>query len=201
MSHLTEEELIDVLMGEPHQATLDQHLAGCDTCTNELDLLRDGLTMARRGEPRIPLMVQPIISHTSMDKRIKTSRHIWMAAAAMFFLAIIGLRVEVSDGVLSMEFALIGRSNGVPAQKVQELEQELAQAVAAIEVQADMTQNQLDARMNAFYMERDRDMENFTSMLRTSMRERDMYNAKYLSDVDVRMERRLQEHGIKGKMQ
>ena len=69
MKHLKEEELIDVLMGEPHWEDLDRHLEECDSCRAQLETLQLGLDAARQAKPsqrsrcpgldRIPPGLQP----------------------------------------------------------------------------------------------------------------------------------------------
>lgn len=202
MNHLNEEQLIDVLMDEPRQPALDEHLATCEQCSEELNLLRDGLNLAQEVEPRVPLMVRPHLSHIQYKRRMNATRFTWLAAAAMLMLGVLGFRVEVGDGRMSMEFALFsGGTDAATAQRVEQLESELAMAVQVLEFQSETVQNQLDEFYNAFHQERQRDIETFNVLLRDEMQNRDLRNQQYLINAETQLMERIRAQKVTGALQ
>ena len=181
MRCLTEEELIDVLFDVPHDAKLDQHLASCDICSGRLEVLRTGAEGVKMVEPQIPEnMPHPFISSKIYKRRLTTSRITWFAAAAMFLLSILGFRMEVQDGNFAMQFAMFSTTQEDQSERIAQLEEKL---VSLIEMNAQMTQNQMDARFNAFYDERDNDINTFSKVLETKMEDFKLSNQTYLANV------------------
>lgn len=159
MTHLTEEQFIDILMGEPRNVELDQHLASCEACQMQMHLLKNGFTLAKAAEPEVPELNFPSINHRQLKKKTWWRRIAWGAAAAMFLLSILGFRMEVDDGSVAFEFALFGNGKGEQHQMA-DLEERLLQA---IDMNATMAQRQIDERFNAIFQEGEMKMGEFRS--------------------------------------
>lgn len=188
MKHLTEEEFIDVLFQVPHDARLDRHLEACEPCREQLETLRIGESAARSAEPVIPeQMPTPLISSRVFKRRLKINRLTWVAAAAMFLLSFLGFRMEFNNDQFSMQFSLLGGSQteSVETERIAHLEQRL---VEMIELNAELTQKQLDARFNALYDDRTQEIGAFSEALETKLQDLELANQLYLTDVKTDLE-------------
>lgn len=200
MTHLSETQLIDVLMQEPGHQQFQAHLTGCPQCRERLDKLKAGMMVARSAEPSVPLLFQPTIDHRTFDRRIRRTRLTWLAAAAVLLLGILGLRIEVGDSKLTLELALFSGS-GAAEQKIQDLEQRLAIATRAIELQGSLVQDQIDARFNALYQDRQKDMEDFSVLLQQQMENSEIQNQRYFLAVRDQLLDELTKDNDKGTLQ
>lgn len=186
MKHLTEEEFIDVLFQVPHDTRLDRHLEACQACSDQLETLRIGESAARSVEPVLPEhMPTPLISSRVFRRRITKSRLTWVAAAAMFLLSFLGFRMDYSDQQFSMQFSLLGNQPSVEEQRIAHLEQRL---VEMIEINAELTQKQLDARFNALYDDRSQEIGQFSQALETKLQDLEIANQLYLTNVKTDLE-------------
>ncbi len=199
MKRLTEEQLIDMAMGEPHPQEWDQRIADNPEDRERLAVLRAGLQAAREIEPKPPLMSVPPITYERFRRRTLLTRLSWAAAAAMLALSLLGLRVEVNDRGVAVQFSLLG-SDSKPSseERIALLEQRLLEA---IELKSALTQSQIDARLNAFYNERDRDLNAFSQALEVKMNDLDLNNARYLSVVNDNVAKLERERELRGKLQ
>jgi hypothetical protein len=186
MKHLTEEEFIDVLFEVPHDARLDRHLASCEACQQQLETLRLGEQAARSVEPVIPEdMPTPMISSRFFKRKVRVNRLTWVAAAAMFLLSVLGFRMEYNQNQFSMQFSLVGTQSSAEEERIAHLEQRL---VEMIELNAELTQQQLDARFNALYDDRNQDIGVFSEALETKMKDLELANQLYLTNVKTDLE-------------
>lgn len=194
MKHLSEEEFIDVLFQVPHDTQLDQHLAACASCSDQLETLRLGESAARRAEPAIPAnMPTPLISSRVYKRRLTVSRLTWVAAAAMFLLSFLGFRMEYNQNQFSMQFSLLGgEQTQVEEERIAHLEQRL---VEMIEINAELTQKQLDARFNALYDDRSQDIGAFSEALETKLQDLELANQMYLTNVKTDLEGTIKAQG------
>ncbi len=198
MTHLREEEFIDVLMGEPHSSILEQHLADCGDCRKRMHQLEQGLHLAREAEPRIPLMVVPKISYRAFKRRSIFSKLTWVAAAAMLLFSLFGLRLEVGASGFALQFSWLGQGSNHAESRIQELESNL---MSAIELNAALTQSQLDARFNALLEERDDEIGSFSRALNTKITDFKLQNALFLASAKEELSTAAREREMRGKLQ
>ena len=125
MNHLSEEQMIDILMQEPHEMSWRRHLDGCDNCQERFQILEEGLRMARDSKPAVPLMPVPRISFDKYRRTTVRSRMTWLAAAAMLLLSFSGLSLKVDGNGLNVQFGLPGMDSGAQNTRVADLEREL----------------------------------------------------------------------------
>lgn len=201
MKHLTEEELIDVLMDEPRDKALDQHLEACPPCMEQLSVLKTGLGGARLVEPEIPLMARPLITHSQFTRKEKAQRMTWMAAAAILLFGLLGFRMEVGNGKMTMEFAIFGGGDQVSEARIAMLEQDLANTLQLMELQSLRTEEQMNQRFNAVYEDGHYNLEQIRVMLDSRMEEAELQNALYFNDVNDKVKETLRKNGFKGKLQ
>jgi len=202
MKHLTEEELIDVLMNEPRDKALDQHLENCPPCLDQMSVLKAGLGGVRLAEPQIPLMARPTISHSQFKRREKTFRMTWMAAAAILMFGLLGFRLEVGDGKMTMEFAFFNGNDGsVSDQRIAMLEQDLANTIQLLEMQSIRTEEQMNQRFNAVYEDGHYNLQQIQVLLNNRMEEAELKNALYFNDVNDKVTETIRKSGFKGKLQ
>lgn len=114
MRHLREDEFIDVLMGESHEKSLDEHLAHCAECTQNLSTLTSGLGAVRSAEPRVPLMALPPITYKSFERRRKSFQRVWLAAAAILIMGLLGLKVQIGNSQMTVQFSFLGAGTAPP---------------------------------------------------------------------------------------
>lgn len=190
MRHLTEEEMIDVLMGDGVGPALKLHLQECPECGDQMQTLERGLFAAQQVKPRMPLAAVPLISYERFQRQRKTSRMTWLAVAAMLLLALMGFRAEIGSNGLTVQFALFHGTGSHDEQRIAALEERLMQA---LEVQSAMTQEQLDERFNAFFMDQDQEFGEFTQVVNTNLKTSNLENERkmmQLTDVLVRQNRK-----------
>jgi len=139
MSHLSEEQIIDVVMGEAAEPAWERHLTACSDCRAKRDRVELGLRAARAVKPRVPLMPVPTISYEKYKRGTMKVRMAWIAAAAVLLLSLSGLRIEVDGDGLAIQMGLPGLGGGGNAAKLAELEdkyQRLHYAMAANEIRS-----------------------------------------------------------------
>lgn len=197
MTHLREEDFIDLLLGEPHSSKLDRHLATCNGCREQMRVLEHGLGLAREAEPRAPIMVVPKISYRSFKRRSIFSKLTWVAAAAMLLFSLFGLRLEVGSQGFALQFSWLGRSTGNTESRIRDLESNF---MKAIELNAALTQSQLDARFNALFEERDQEMGSFSKALHTKMTDLTFQNALFLASAKEELSATARERELRGKL-
>ena len=154
MRHLSEEDIIDVVMGETTDPAWERHLEACPDCRAEVDRIELGLSAARAVKPRVPLMPVPSISYEKYKRGTVKVRMAWIAAAAALLLSLSGLRIEVGGDGLAIQMGLPGLGTGAASSKLAELEdkyQTLHYAVAANEIRS----NQLLASFQEEIEDRD----------------------------------------------
>jgi len=199
MTHLNEGQFIDILMGEPRSAALDQHLAECAQCKAQMAVLRGGLNLAKVAEPQIPDLRLPPIKYRDIKRRAVGRRLVWMAAAAMFLLSILGFRMEVRDGGWAMQFSLLkGASQTSETESIAALEKRLLEA---IELNSALTQNQLDARFDAIYQEREMVLGNLQETVARKVEGLELQNHENLLAVRNEFAGDLEKLKVEGKLQ
>ncbi|MDJ0838609.1 MAG: hypothetical protein QNK37_18980 [Acidobacteriota bacterium] len=124
MNHLSEEQMIDILMQEPHDAAWRRHLEGCDPCQERFQVITEGLEAARNAKPAVPLMPVPRITYDKYRRAIRRSRMTWLAAAAVLILSLSGFTLKIDGNGLNIQFGLPGMGGGQSAQ-VADLERQL----------------------------------------------------------------------------
>ena len=159
MKHLTEAEFIDMVMGDLSQPSLNNHLATCSHCRLKLEEIQLGLEAAVEHKPKVPLMVAPKISYTKFKRQSLLTRITWAAAAAILLLSFTGFRLEVDQKGFSFQFSLMGSSQSVDEEKMAMMESRI---VELIELNAAITQQQLDQRFNAMFQDQSRDLGEFS---------------------------------------
>lgn len=200
MTHLNEGQFIDILLGEPRSAALDQHLAKCAQCQGQLAVLRGGLNMARIAEPEIPDLRLPPIKYRAFKRKALGRRLIWMAAAAMFLLSFLGFRMEVGDGGWAMQFSLLNSSKQTQSESesIAALEKRLLEA---IELNSTLTQNQLDARFDEIYQEREHVLGNLQETVDRKVEGLQLQNAEQLLAVRNEFAGDIEKLKVEGKLQ
>ncbi len=203
MKHLTEVELIDVLMDEARDKSLDAHLQACSACAAQLAELKTGLGGARLVEPEIPLMARPMISHTQFKRQDKTRRMTWIAAAAILMFGLLGFRMEIGNGQMTMQFSFFngGGGDGVSEQRIAMLEQDLANTRQLLELQSIRTEEQMNQRFNAVYEDGHYNLEQIRVLLDNRMQDAELKNALYFNDVNDQIKETLRKQGFKGTLQ
>ncbi len=197
MRHLNEEEMIDVLMGDGVGPALKLHLQECPDCGEQLATLERGLSVARQAKPKMPLTAIPLISFERFQRQRKTSRMTWMAVAAMLVLALMGFRAEVGANGLVVQFALFHKTENRDDQRIAALEQRLMQA---LEVQSSMTQEQLDERFNAFFMDQDQEFGEFTRVVNSNLKNSNLENERKMLQMNDALLRQNRKEGALGTM-
>ena len=199
MTHLNEGQFIDILLGEPRSAALDQHLAQCADCRAQMAVLKGGLNLARIAEPQIPDLRLPPINYRGFKRRAVGRRLVWMAAAAMFLLSMLGFRMEVGDHGWAMQFSLLNRADKpVASESIAALEKRLLEA---IELNSTLTQNQLDARFNAIYQEREQVLGNLQETVNRKVEGLELLNAEQLLAVRDEFTGNIEKLKVEGKLQ
>ena len=200
MNHLNEEQMIDLLLGEVQDRDAEGHLTGCEACADRYDLLQKGLAGARKIKARMPLMPVPTISFDKYRRRTRKSRLTWLAAAAMLFISILGCRVEIGPQGVVIQFALLGQG----PQSTNNAETRLAaletRVVEALEINKSLTQLQMDARFNAFSMERDNELGQFTQVLRQNLESLDLSHDHKLVALEDDLLAAIRKDNIKGQL-
>ena len=197
MTHLKEEEFIDVLLGEPHDVGLKQHLEQCEACATQMETLRLGLEATREVEPTVPLMAVPRISHRRFKRRQMVTRISWIAAAAMLLFSLLGFRLEINNEGFAIQFALPGSGAQVSEQKVAELEERLK----VMELNAAIAQSDLDARFNMLFEETGEERRAFSEALDMKMTDLRIENANYLSSIRADLQDGFRKPDTRGKLQ
>ena len=177
MRHLSEEELIDVLMGEPRDDERARHLAECPPCQERFRLIAEGLEVAKAAEPIVPAMPKRHISFARFKHRALIRRTAALGAAAMLVLSLLGFQLKFDAQGFSMGFALFGTTTNNQEQRIAALEERLLEA---IELNAQLTQREVDRRFDAVYEDRDENLGVFTEALTDKMKEFELKNAEYL---------------------
>lgn len=182
MKHLSEEQLIDILMDEPRDAALDQHLAECPPCSERYRLIADGLTMAEAAEPVIPEMPRPMISHRVFRRRTWVKRAVAFPIAAMLVLSLLGFGFQSNQNGFSVQFSLLGGNTTAQNQeeRIANLEKRLLEA---IELNAKLTQNQMDTRFEAVFQERDQNLREFSTALNDQIKGIELQNSEHMVDL------------------
>ena len=202
MRHLKENELIDVLFAELHDSALDAHLADCEECAAKLRHLESGMDAARAVEPKVPLMALPPITYKNFERRRKSFRKLWFAAAAILVMGLMGFRMEVGDGKMTMEFAFFGRGgDSVSEARIEDLEKSLMMAMDAIEVQSTMTQQQMDARFNQLYLDQNREYNDLQAVLARYGKNTQLENQSHLAAMKEQLIEEVRKAGFKGQLQ
>ena len=199
MTHLREEDVLDIVMGEGCEPDVRTHLASCASCQERVGSIREGLSFVRDINPSMPTMRQPKISFWKFKRRQLFARASWLAAASLLLFSLLGLRFEVNGEGLAVQFALFGRGQDPRTlERVAALEDRLIQA---LELNATLTQHQIDARLNAFYADRGQDFDLFSNALNRKMERFEQINALYLVSLQEDVAHSLRERELKGKLQ
>lgn len=184
MKHLSEEQFIDVLMEESHSKASMEHLSECQPCADRLLTLKRGLSAARAVQPRMPLTAVPVLSYDKFAKQRKSVRHTWLAVAAMLLLAVTGFRMEIGKQGVTLQFALFKESTQ-PAQTISELEQRLAsEFMDALNLQAVRMQNQLDTRLDTFYLDNDQEMGEFSQVVNRNLTHYNLEQERKMAEIE-----------------
>jgi len=197
MTHLQEEQFIDLLLGEPRSVTLDEHLAKCLQCQQQLAKLEKGMALAKLVEPDMAQVKYPSVSYGGYKQKALKTRLVWLAAAAMFILSLLGFRLESNKGSWSVQLSLLGK-NQEQSQQIAALEQRLLEA---IELNNKMTQSQLDARFHAIYQEREQDFGDLREVVVREMRDLETSNSQQLIAVRDEFKGDLEKFKVEGKLQ
>lgn len=199
MNHLREDQFIDVLMGEPRSASVDMHLAECTACQNNMQGLQDGLRAARIAEPRVPTMPLLPIRFAKFKRQSMMTRLAWLGAAAMLFLSLLGFRVEFSDQGFSMAFSLWQQpATTQNEERIRELETTLA---IALDEMHNMTQQQINMGLAAFYAERDQEIGSFQAVMANKFQELSFDQAENAVTLKQEFEDLLRKDDVRGKLQ
>lgn len=198
MRHLTEEEFIDLLMGEIDDPELEAHLRACLECGERMDVLKDGVVATRAVEPKIPDMMLPRISYGDFKRRMMMMRLGWVAAAAVLIFSFLGLRFEMNQNGVSLAFSVLGSQNeNVAEARIAELEDRLLEV---IEVNAQLTQTQIDQRFDAIHQERDEDFERYAVALGDRINTFETQNAVNIATVREELLNKEREDGVRGTL-
>ncbi|CAM2011146.1 hypothetical protein [Acanthopleuribacter pedis] len=186
MKHLSEEQLIDILMNEPRDAALDQHLAECPPCNERYRLIADGLSVAEAAEPIIPEMPRPMISHAAFRRRTWLKRAVVLPLAAMLVLSLLGFGFQSDQDGFSVQFSLLGTQTTAANHdaRIADLEQRLLEA---IELNTKLTQNQMDSRFEAVFQERDQNLREFSTALNAQIKGIELQNSENMVDLREEM--------------
>ena len=197
MNHLNEEQFIDILMEEPHDKALDEHLAQCDPCRDQMTTLEKGLSGAQMSKPRMPLMAIPTLTYGKYAKHRKTTRYTLLAAAAMLLLSVLGFRMEMSgDKGLVVQFAIFGQveESAASEARIAELEDQLTLVL-------DNVSSIVQGQMNAFYNERDEEVGDFQDVLYKSMVTHELEYEKKMIDLKDDFHGQMRKLEVRRKMQ
>ena len=194
MKHLQEEELIDVLMGEPHWADLDRHLESCETCAANLATLRAGLAAARESKPEVPLMPLPMVSYRGLRRKALMTRLTWVAAAAALVISLLGFRAEIGPDGFSMSFGRFGTS--AQEERLAFLESSLMDIM-----DNSVRRTEIDNYMNANLMEREKDLGEFRTTVDNRVTDFEYQVKLALADLQEEKEKDQREKDLRGKMQ
>jgi len=143
-------ELAGLVYDEPApdaRAVLEEHLAGCAPCREELAVLRDTRRMLARWEtpavaedPRV--LARAIVRQVGGEstplaaapRRGRLMRFTAMAsataAAGLFLLALLGTHASVENGRLEFSFGLPGAQPARPSLQGQPLDEDLVRSIA-----------------------------------------------------------------------
>lgn len=184
MKHLSEEQLIDVLMDEPRDPALDRHLEDCPPCSERFRLIADGLYMAQTAEPEIPEMPRPMISHAYFRRRTWLRRAVALPLAAMLVLSLLGFGFQSNQDGFSVQFSLLGKgTNQASVQQEERINELEARLLEAIELNAKLAQNQMDSRFEAVFQEREQNLSEFSTALNAQIKGIKLQNAEYMVDL------------------
>lgn len=197
MTHLDESQFIDILLGEPRSAKIDQHLESCDLCQQQMDVLRKGMLIAQVGEPDISQVRYPKINYSKFRRKAIWTRVVWGAAAAMFLISLLGFRFESNQGSWSFELSLLGNQKQSENQQIAALEKRLMEV---IDVNTQLTQAQLDARFNAIYEERTEELGSFRDAVVSGMERIELDNNRQLIAVRDEFKGDLERMKLEGKL-
>jgi len=201
MTHLNEEELVDVVLGESRVPEHVHHLSGCDACSRKLETLKSGLAAIRavdHGDFRIS---RPL-THRHFWQRLWGRRFLAAAAAVLIGLSILGFRVEIEPSGVAIQFDII-RTNQSPS--VAALEKRLKDAEQrfeeGIQIHAAMNQAQLEERFNAIYMERGQELQEFGHQVQSNLVNLDENNALMVAALRNDLYDALKKESLKGTIQ
>lgn len=198
MSHLNEEQFIDVLMEETRDPELLSHLDSCGSCQEQMSTLRLGLRGARESMPRMPLMAVPTISYSKFARFNKRRSMMWLAAAAMFLFSILGFRMEIGGNGLVIQFAMFGQTPTTVSSQDDELRALLPETFDLQEVRL---QQSMDARFNAFQQESQEMMLNLVHQVNQSFEAQDLQRDDKLIAVQDDLREWFRKQDLKGKLQ
>jgi len=194
MNHLKEEELIDVVMGEPHWADLDRHLEQCKECAGKLATLRIGLEAVRDSKPEVPLMPLPMVSYRGLRHKALLTRLGWVAAAACLLVSLLGLRVEIGEKGFSMAFGRFSEPSY--EQRLSFLERNILDIMDNSVAHAD-----LNNYLTANQLEREDNLGDFRENVANRVTDIEYKVKLLIADFQEANDKKLREQELRGKLQ
>lgn len=202
MKHLSEEQMIDLITGEPSSPDVHDHLEQCAGCREEVGLLRNGMEAVKSVKPQMPLAPVPLVSYERFNRHRQFVKKAWIAAAAMFLLSLMGLRIEVGSNGLVVQLAIFQKQPATTELQVQEqrLDAVEARLLDALEAHSNRTQNQMDARFNAFYMDRDQELGEFSQVLNSNLTNVGLTQDQKLLLLEAELIQQAREKEVRGQL-
>lgn len=199
--HLDESTMLDLALGESRDAAAESHLAVCDRCRDQVSLLREGLSLARDGAPTMPDLAQRPFTYAFFQRRLWSRRLIQLSAAALLLLSLLGFSFRSGPTGLEVQFSVLGLNRGQSMAQVQKLEQRLeatqARLSEAMDLQAAVAQEQFQQRLNAFYLERAQELQEFTNQVEDNIRFIEFNNRQAIAAVQLEMREALNRNELK----
>lgn len=184
MTHLNEEQIVDLLLEEPGAEALRPHLEHCAECRDRFDRAASGLRATRAAAPRVPEMPRLPISYRRFQRTALLTRAGWIAAAAMFALSLMGFQFEYEQGRFAVGFSLAGafqeETASADAERIAELESRLLEA---IELKSELTRSSVDARFEALYQERGEELYRMSDDFKRALENMELQQAQYAGAV------------------
>lgn len=199
MKHLSEEQMIDMITGEDTSPELREHLELCDACRDEVALLRNGFEAVKSVKPRMPLAPVPVISYERFNRHKSFVKKAWIAAAAMLLISLMGLRVEIGGNGLVVQLAIFQGQSDSQAQE-QRLAAVEARLLDALEAHSSRTQDQMDARFNAFYMDRDQELGEFSQVVNRNLTNAELSHEQKLLLLEASLLQQAKEKSARSQL-
>lgn len=201
MTHLNEEQLVDLALGEADAPGHLRHISNCDACRQKLETLQVGLAALRAADQPDFGMSRPL-THRRFWQRLWGRRFLAAAAAVLIGLSILGFRVEVDPSGVAVQFVMLGTHR---SPSVADLERRLEDAERrfqeGIQLHAAIHQAQLEERLNAIYLERGVQMQEFGAQVQDRLISLDENNANMVAALRSDMYDALKKASLKGTIQ
>ena len=187
MKHLNENDFLDLLFNEEQSEDHLRHIRQCKSCQDQLELLEDGLEVAKLGDPgEISMDSRPVNLGLHPWKRI--SYRVAFGVAAVFLLfSVLGFRAEVRDGDFSIQFSLFNGSSAtaVSREELTDLEDRL---VEALNLQSKMTSTEMNQHFELLQAYQYRDLMELSIQVKESLVSSELQTGKKLASLNRDLE-------------